>query len=194
MHPGEALQNDYNDSNQTTMKANTFMASEARINDFPRMAKIRKSQSNPNLFEAQPLSVEDREQMMGLPDGYVSTPLQMLFQKITNAFLDAAWDLNMPEMAEYSGLPYSYKVKSDPPFFELKAGPPMPEQQKTQYLFTVDGYAKHLIGNALSIPVMVHLMAPLKELFDTRKYENFSYPFAWPPHNLDSDTVLSNEL
>jgi hypothetical protein len=40
-------------------------------------------------------------------------------------------------------------------------------------------YAKRLIGNAFSIPVIDIFMASLKTKFDTRRYEGFNYDFVW---------------
>ena len=169
-------------SHERPLKANTFMASMGRIDDFPRMGKTREKK--PGMFEVETYSVNDRERMMGFPEGYVEEPLKDLFEKMTEAFVHPDWTTAMPELAKFSGLPYSFKPQQTSPFFLLKAGPPLPHKQKTQYYFSSSEYAKHLIGNAFSIPVMEHLLKPLTQLFASKQHEGYSYPYPWPPHNL----------
>lgn len=184
MHLGEAVGIK---TTETRLKANTFMASKGRLNDYPRMAKARKLRNG--RFEVQPYSVSDREKMMGFPDGYVEKPLKKLFRKVTSAFVSPDWTLEFLEYEEFSGLPFAYRPKEkEPPFFQLLIGSPRPENQKTQYYFTDNEYAKHLIGNAFSIPVVEFLVRPLKKLFKKRDYDDdYSYPYPWPPHNLGRD-------
>ena len=51
---------------------------------------------------------------------------------------------------------------------------------KTLYYFDSEGYCKRLLGNSYSIPVVEHLLKPLKELFQEKQYdENASHEFTW---------------
>jgi endonuclease III-like uncharacterized protein len=45
--------------------------------------------------------------------------------------------------------------------------------------FSADEYAKHLIGNSFSVPVVEHLLTHLKPLFASREYEGYSYKYRW---------------
>lgn len=127
---GDALKNDENGLNQdgeAYSKANTFMASKTRLDDHPRMSKVRKSGER---FFRGTYSAQEREWMMGFPNGYVSS-----------------------------------------------------ETEKS---------AKHLIGNAFSVPVVTFLLQPLKKLFARRGYYGYNlcgqnkkslYLFKWQEEN-----------
>ena len=156
-----------------------------RIDD-NRMLKISHSENSRSLFEVETFSVQDREKMLGFPLNYVKQPVDELVGKLQQCFLSPNWTLdadclNMSE--DFSGLKYRFESSSTHPFFEVKLGAPQ-VSDKTQYIFNADGYAKHLLGNAFSIPVVEHLLRPLKQLYAEREYEAFMYDFPWPPHNL----------
>ena len=60
--PAEAIQQ------KIPLKANTFMASKSRLDDKPRMLKVRKENGQ---FVESTFSVYEREIMLGLPKRYV---------------------------------------------------------------------------------------------------------------------------
>jgi hypothetical protein len=45
--------------------------------------------------------------------------------------------------------------------------------------YTMEKYAKRLIGNAYSIPVLEELLKPLCEVYDKATYVECNYPYAW---------------
>ena len=69
---------------------------------------------------------------------------------------------------------------------KLKMAPPKPcnkknkktKERPSQY-YTAEQYAKRLLGNAFSVPVMEHLLKPLQPFFKTRTYPGYPYQFAW---------------
>jgi hypothetical protein len=48
-------------------------------------------------------------------------------------------------------------------------------------LLKEEQYAKHLIGNAFSVPVIDFLLRSLQCKFANKKYINYDYQFAWQP-------------
>ena len=79
----------------------------------------------------------------------------------------------------------SYKFVCDDktvdPMVKVKLGTVEKNQKgKTLYYFDSEGYCKRLLGNSYSIPVVEHLLRPLKNLFQEKQYdENASYEFSW---------------
>jgi hypothetical protein len=47
------------------------------------------------------------------------------------------------------------------------------------FLRNVAGYEKRLVGNALSVPAAEIMLRPLQEVFESREYQGYAYPFAW---------------
>jgi hypothetical protein len=65
--------------------------------------------------------------------------------------------------------------------------------------FTSEGYSKHLLGNAFSIPTVELLLRPLQRIFARKDYPDFSYEFAWNAKEserveLSADTVSTPSL
>lgn len=54
---------------------------------------------------------------------------------------------------------------------------------KTLYYFDCEGYCKRLLGNSYSIPVVEHLLRPIKDLFLQREYDDTVYSFVWESNN-----------
>ncbi len=97
------------------------------------------------------------------------------------------YPLEKEDVETLSGLGYKYESSHDnSPVPNVKiAGLEVGRNGDALYHFNCEEYSKHLIGNAFSIPVVQHLLAPLKEVFDSCEYDDAKYPFAWPPHCLD---------
>jgi site-specific DNA-cytosine methylase len=102
---------DIAEENDGYSKANTFMASKTRLDDHPRMSKVRKAGER---YFRSTYSAQEREWMMGYPAGYV-----------------------VNHAAEQS--------------------------------------AKHLIGNAYSVPVVSFLLKPLTQVFKRRAYYGYNF-------------------
>lgn len=159
--------------------------------DDTRMVKYKESEPGKYLIETY--SVREREQMMGLPPGYVEKPLKRLFNELAqNAFL-------LPETSE--GVTYRdflprdlwhFRKKcnfkcvhhSEPPHFRLALSSPQ-EGKSQRSFYTEDQYGKHLIGNGWSIPVAEHLLRNLTTLFADdvlTTYDSYGYRFPWEPY------------
>ena len=137
-------------------------------------------------FEVETFSVHDREKMLGFPLNYVKQPVDELFGKLMQCSISPNWTLDADclDMSEdFSGLKYRFESSSTHQFFEVKLGAPQVSDE-TQYISNADGYAKHLLGDAFSIPVVEHFLRPWKKLYAERKYEAFTYDFPLPPHSL----------
>jgi hypothetical protein len=102
-----------------------------------------------------------------------------LFAAVTTAFRSSDWtDTLVNEISwlfDFSGLKYHFVdyVKGQP-FFQVKMPVPGKEDR-----FKCDDYAKHLVGNAFSIPVMEHLLRPLQNIFAAQQYMNVNHEFPW---------------
>lgn len=70
-----------------------------------------------------------------------------------------------------------YRLEADGCEISLKL--PVPPTTQQPLFFNKDGYAKHLIGNAFSVPVVTMLLQPLKQLYPTRKYHGYDYQYHW---------------
>lgn len=68
-HPAVAWADVNKDFEPSLQKANTFMASKSRLDDQPRMMKVKEV--GDKKFEVSSFSVSERERMLGYPDGYV---------------------------------------------------------------------------------------------------------------------------
>ena len=171
------------------VKANTFMASKTRIND-DRMIKVRKLEGTEK-YILDHFSVEEREKMLGLPVGYVSTPLQQLFKTLTEkAFLHPemteglTWKASLPEDLWHFRYCKKYELKSmyeAPPYFQIGISAPL--EAKKPSVYNEEEYCKHLIGNGWSIPVVEHILSGLRNICEERLYDGCDYDFPWPPHN-----------
>ena len=77
-------------------KANTFMASESRIDD-DRMMKVCQGGQNKGRmpeFELARYSVGHHKWMLGLPANYIKGPIDALFQKLQECFKSSNWTLD----------------------------------------------------------------------------------------------------
>ena len=177
-------------SSQVPVKANTFLASESRLDDMPRML-IVKEEGN-DKYMAASYSMKDRENMMGFPKGYVSDPVLNLFSSLEeNAFRPEfkhgeSWlgkvDKALQEF-QCCNFKFCKPREGSDDLFELQIGEPNIHRQK-QPFFGCEDYAKHLIGNAWSIPVIEHLLKPLREICTQKRYMNFDYKYQWQPYDL----------
>ena len=182
-------------------KTNTFMASKARIDD-DRMMKVRKVGKK---YEVGTYSVCERERMLGLPVGYVGKAVKALFNDLRdNAFkvpetsLGAHWRTTLRSQLHHFRKKSKFRMKKHKlhPFFQIMISSPIEnfneeppfenENGKKPIFFDEEEYCKHLLGNGWSIPVVQHILEPLKEIILDGKaivYEGFQYNFPWAPYN-----------
>ena len=180
----------------TTVKANTFLASSSRIDD-KRMLKYKvdaDSQKPKQLHHCETYSVGERERMMGLPIGYVQQPLNRLYRELTeNAFLNSETSAVGKTYRDF--LPrdcwhfrrmckFKFHPSFELPFFQLAISSPL-EGKKELSFFAKDEYCKHLIGNGWSIPVVEHLLGNLREMFAEDalvSYQGYDTKHPWEPY------------
>lgn len=113
--------------------------------------------------------------------------MEPIFEKMNESFHNEDWlehALQNDWCLEYLGMfsAGSYKfVCDDKAVVKVKLGTVEKNQKgKTLYYFDSEGYCKRLLGNSYSIPVVEHLLKPLKDLFQEKQYdENASYEFSW---------------
>jgi len=162
-------------------KANTFMASKSRLDD-DRMLKVRPRTDGPGFLKSY-ITANEREVMMGFPRNYVKAPLNKLYDALTKAFMALDWTSDDDLIKEFewlhtfSGLKdmYSFgQYTKGPPWFELKLHVP-----ETNYYLNKEEYAKRLVGNSFSIPVVEHLLRPLQNIFASQEYNDVDYTWPW---------------
>lgn len=187
MHPAQLHCLINNEPTQLYCKAQTLMASEKRI-DHPGMIKVRlKDVSNTHSIETSFYSVADREALLGFPTGYVENKVKPIFEKLCASFhsedwvnyaVDNEWDLE--DMRRFSACNYKFAFCDKEQSVTLKFGTVEKNKKgKTLYYYDCEGYCKRVLGNGYSIPVVEHLLKPVKELFLEREYQNAEYNFAW---------------
>ncbi|KAL3785919.1 hypothetical protein HJC23_008114 [Cyclotella cryptica] len=163
-----------------------YMLRFARLDD-KRMIKVKvnkTSRSNPPLI-IDHYSVADRESLLGYPVGYLENVLFQIFEKLEKAFLaedwfkealECGWDIE--EIQNFSGRCYRFEFNGQG--LSLKVGT-MDKNRRGDplYYLNCEQYCKRLLGNGFSIPVVEHLLCPLKDLFLRKTYNDASYKFVW---------------
>jgi hypothetical protein len=180
----------------TTVKANTLLASLSKIDD-DRMLKYKVDvgiEQPKNRYHRETYSVSERERMMGLPIGYVQQPVCCLFSQLSeNAFIRP--ETSAEGMTYRDFLPRQFwhfrrvcKFKflpcPEPPFFQLALSSPLEGKNELSF-FKADEYGKHLIGNGWSIPVVEHLLGKLRDLFAEDAlitYQGYDTNHPWEPY------------
>eukprot|EP00984_Skeletonema_dohrnii_P012278 scaffold4963_cov115-Skeletonema_dohrnii-CCMP3373.AAC.8 len=176
-----------------TVKANTFLASLSKIDD-DRMLKCSTGDCGRTNIKLEHYSVGERERMMGFPPGYVSRPLQNLFNEITTcAILQPETSADGKTYRDFMDkrfwhlrkkLKLQHYPKALEPYFEIGIATPIENKQKLAF-FTEEQYSKHLIGMGFSICVVEALLEGLVDLFAKdllRTYEGCDYSFPWEPY------------
>jgi hypothetical protein len=191
---------------ETTAKASCFMASSTRIDERQSLRMyVFKEPKNDNgrssdrtieegrRYHGRPMSVGEREAMMGYPRGYVEHAVRTLFSTLTEdglskLFIGQSWreslDSKLHHFAgNYHAIPEgtAYRFAEPKSGFEehiLKMTPP--QTGTGPEFFDAQEYSKHLIGLAFSVPVVEHLLGPLRDLFECREYEGYTdVPYEW---------------
>lgn len=180
----------------TTVKANTFLASLSKIDDDRMLkCKVNVGSQQPKLrYHRETYSVGERERMMGLPIGYVQQPVCTLFSQLTeNAFIRPETSAEGTTYRDF--LPrqfwhfrrvckFKFRPNPEPPFFQLALSSPL-EGKNDLAFFIADEYCKHLIGNGWSIPVVEHLLGKLRDLFADDaliSYQGYDTNHPWEPY------------
>jgi len=191
----------YSQVQRSTVKANALLASASRIDD-DRMLKCKKldgSGSPRSRYLVETYSVADREVMMGLPRGYVELPIKKLYDELTNgAFLLPETN---PGKTYRDFLPtglwhlrkkcrFKFKPCTDAPLFQILISSPLEGKADLDY-YSRDQYAKRLIGNGWSLPVVEHIMEPLRDLYRDKKMlkpcgYRWTYSYRWAPFLTES--------
>jgi len=184
-----------------TVKANCLMASTSRIDERSSLRMYifdKKCASNKRDYHGRPLTVAERENLMGYPKGYVEEPMNHLFGKlieINHPYQSAKWRESLDKKyhkfaGNYHGVsdhdPYKYslyqlpKEKSGSIEYCIKMRMTPPTQCKSASFYEEEEYGKHLIGNSFSVPVVEALLHSLIYYFPRMfKYKKFNYHYAW---------------
>ena len=151
------------------------------------------------------MSVSDRERSLGLNEGYIQNALYAvdrkedstgegngvsvkdgLFGELREAFTAEFqkgwhWCHKVDEKYHHFNM-YNFEFKpiANDPFFAIKMDPPSIVDKK--YFYDEETYAKHLIGNTYSVPMIEHLLSPLKVISSDRFYDGYDYKFSWTKH------------
>jgi len=139
-------------------------------------------------FTGRSISISEREVAMGYQEGYVSKPVQALFEALLHDGLGMIsqaqphWSQKLDQKyhrfaGAYHDLPESYRLFRDGDAV-LKMSPPAGSAARPTF-FDAEGYSKHLVGNAYSVPVVETLLQPLKKVFVQRSYQNYQYTYQW---------------
>ncbi len=184
------------DTNVMIPKANTFMASKVRIDD-DRMIKVREVGDK---WVIDKYSVSERERMSGLPVGYVRMALKDLFSELrNNAFLNPEqiegkiWadflreDLHHFRFCKFEMIPKG----GESPYFDFKIS--APTEGKVVSFYSEEDYAKHLIGNGWSLPVIEYILSGLENICTKVTHERFQYDYPWKPYNLGKEKDNAND-
>ena len=73
----------------------------------------------------------------------------------------------------------SGETEAEYPLIEMSMLPPFVKDKKRARWYTAEQYAKRLIGNAMSVPVLEHLLKPLTKLYAHKEYPEYKYHYAW---------------
>lgn len=70
------------------------------------------------------------------------------------------------------------------PYFEPRIQISNKDSKRSDDYLTCEQYAKRLLGNGWSIPVVEFLLRPLQEIFPQKDYgERYDYVYNWEPYN-----------
>jgi len=120
---------------------------------------------------------------------HIHSIVDLIFEKMNESFHSEDWLENalqsgwcLESLGMFSACSYKFVCddKAVDPMVKVKLGTVEKNRQgKTLYHFNSEGYCKRLLGNSYSIPVVEHLLRPLKELFLEKHYDDASYQFSW---------------
>ena len=165
-------------------KAFTFMASLSRLDDI-RMTVYRREPGSNN-YEERFMTANERGNMMGFPDNYVTTPLNHIFRHYREGIVSDQWWTNVPD--EYHCLSevlmrVNSRWDSQNGIIEKVELVPRVYSENVDVsqlpYFGEEEYAKRLVGNAWNIPTIVYLLEPLTQIFQRQEYERFGYTYKW---------------
>jgi hypothetical protein len=112
-------------------------------------------------------------------------PVFDLFEKLEASFQSADWfgdamknNWDVVELMKFSGGSYRFELVDAK--LALKVGTADENREgKPLYFLNAQQYCKRLLGNGFSIPVVEHLLSPLRDLFLEKTYQDAVYQFAW---------------
>mmetsp|Transcript_22249 Transcript_22249/g.34247 ORF Transcript_22249/g.34247 Transcript_22249/m.34247 type:complete len:599 (-) Transcript_22249:360-2156(-) len=187
--PADILEFDSRDEEGNWRKANTFMASKARIDD-ERMLRLQKIEEESSTgkrkvrYKKGTFTVSEREKMLGFPNGYVMHAMELLHKELRKVLLVRSkhemktneYKKFSAKLKMFSGKRFKFKLRGD----DVDILIDQPQQSKKQIShFNKEDYSKHLLGNTFSIPVVEHLLKPLSEVFASREYDRYDYKYEW---------------
>ena len=113
--------------------------------------------------------------------------MEPVFEKVCASFHSEDWlinavenDWDIEELGVFSTCHYKFVCTGKDPMVSVKFGTvEKNKNDKTLYYYDCEGYCKRLLGNSYSIPVVEHLLRPVKDLFLQQEYDDAVYSFPW---------------
>jgi site-specific DNA-cytosine methylase len=176
----------WEDPNCTSLKTPTFMASKGKINS-NQMVVVNLS--DPSTPTQRIITAKERSRIMGYQGDYVVEPLALLFHQLEKPLKGGRlwhydWAKELSPALHYFSGGWEPQPKMRLYNFDkhgrLELGPPIFGAKPDT--FNYEDYARHLVGNAYSVPVMATLLKPLQKVFecsDDHYYEGVQYKYPW---------------
>jgi hypothetical protein len=154
------------------VKANTFLASKGKLDD-SRMMTVKKIENGCTKYQVGTYSILDREKMMGYPSGYIWNAVIFLWNALANDASGDNWKDKLDvKLHHFYECEFTFKNNVLQISTEL-------EHRQERICLTCNEYAKRLVGNAWSIPVVEALLSPLQLVCESKDYEGFNHKFYW---------------
>lgn len=119
---------------------------------------------------------------------YAFIEVTKIFEQLSVCFHSENWlqnaldnEYDLEEMSTFSARHYKFACSdTKDPTISVEFGTVEKNRKgKTLYYYDCEDYCKRLLGNTYSIPVVEHLLRPLKLLFLEREYNGAMYKFVW---------------
>lgn len=157
------------------------------VDDCRMMKVVECNEGSETKYEIATISVAERENALGLTKGYVEEAVKDLFHHLKDDAFQVElsqdphdhWCDKLDEkFFHFAKCKYQFKPSTEHPFYDIEMAIPS-TNLKHELFFDAETYSKHLIGNACSVPVLEHLLSPLKDVCTVRYYNGFDYNYPW---------------
>ena len=162
--------------------------SHTDVDDDRMMKVVECNEGMEKKYKIATISVAERENALGLTKGYVEEAVQDLFDHLKHDAFQVEFSQNPTDhwcdrldekFFHFVKCKYQFKPSTDPPFYDIEMAIPSSNLKNELLFFDAETYSKHLIGNACSVPMLEHLLSPLKDICTVRYYDGFNYKFPW---------------
>jgi hypothetical protein len=175
------------------VRSNDDISSTADISSNADISSSADLMTSSLMYTGRYLTLSERESMVGLPAGYVSTSVEWLFTELVQkGFLPECASERWQDVLDsklhcfagaYHNVPDGYKLfcdktaaANDPSnVIKLKMRP----FETLHYFAGHEEYGKYLVAQSSIIPVLELLLEPLMNLYGKRVYQTFKYSYKW---------------